>query len=197
MSELTINPRFRDLLPPLTSAEFEQLEQNKLGFFGMVENEITEILPSQLKDYWFVVKTNIEGQQFIKRPVAAHGIGIALKVLGCPNLNLTAFKTYARPMDEYTKPYYQGRLKKQEKTNIYFVQAVDGGLVKIGSAVNVNNRLKEHQCGSPLILQIIKVIPDVAIKFEKQLHKRFAKYRMHGEWFLPEVLKENIDIEQI
>jgi len=82
-------------------------------------------------------------------------------------------------------------------TNVYFMQPVSGGLVKIGAAGNVEQRLKQHQCGSADLLAIVKVIESVPILFEKELHEQFSEYRQHGEWFLPEVLELPIDLGDV
>jgi len=81
---------------------------------------------------------------------------------------------------------------KQSKTNIYFIQPINGGLVKIGSAKNIQDRFKSLQTGSPVILKIIKTIKDVSYDYEFNLHRRFKEYRKHGEWFDAKVLKEEI-----
>lgn len=74
-------------------------------------------------------------------------------------------------------------------TNIYFIQSVDGGPVKIGRAVNVGSRLRELQSVCPTQLRAVRVIRDAPQYIEAELHRRFRDYRLHGEWFSPEVLK--------
>lgn len=85
----------------------------------------------------------------------------------------------------------------ERRTNIYFMQAVEGGFVKIGAAVDVTARLKQHQSSSPVILRIVKTISNVPPRAEKDLHRNFHPYRKHGEWFSPEVLELPIDIEEL
>lgn len=69
--------------------------------------------------------------------------------------------------------------------SVYFVQSVDGGLIKIGIASNVAARLSGMQTGSPVKLRVIGVIPDARSTVEAELHERFATARRHGEWFEP------------
>jgi len=65
----------------------------------------------------------------------------------------------------------------------YFVQSVDGGPIKIGiTRTSPEARLSGLQTGSPLQLRIVGLI---AGDQEKMLHERFAKIRLHGEWFTP------------
>lgn len=74
------------------------------------------------------------------------------------------------------------------KTNIYFMQSIHGGLVKIGQAKDVDTRLANHQCGCPVELKMIKIIENVDPSVEKSIHKLFSEFRKHGEWFDPCVL---------
>lgn len=63
----------------------------------------------------------------------------------------------------------------------YFVQSVDGGPIKIGfTSKDPNERLAALQVGSPTKLRIVGLLPS---NCEKELHKRFADHRSHGEWF--------------
>jgi hypothetical protein len=67
---------------------------------------------------------------------------------------------------------------------VYFIQPVDGGLIKIGVARNVKKRLAAHQIGSPVILRLLLAIPGDA-SLESIMHSRFGRLRRHGEWFEP------------
>jgi hypothetical protein len=67
---------------------------------------------------------------------------------------------------------------------VYFVQSIEGGFVKIGKDGN-GQRLKSLQTGCPLPLITLATLsgpPDL----ELELHREFATYREHGEWFRPE-----------
>jgi len=69
----------------------------------------------------------------------------------------------------------------------YVVRLGSDGPIKIGKAIDVDARIAKLQTGCPEKLQVIKVIGK---NIEAELHKRFADYRKHGEWFEadPEVL---------
>lgn len=68
---------------------------------------------------------------------------------------------------------------------ICFVQPVGGGPIKIGhSKVSVHERLAALQTGSPYLLELLLTIQG-GIRHEKDLHRRFAHARSHGEWFHP------------
>jgi hypothetical protein len=67
---------------------------------------------------------------------------------------------------------------------VYFIQASQSGLVKIGWTSNLTARLSALQVGSAEKLEVLRFVrceaPDV---FEGELHRRFAHARRHGEWF--------------
>lgn len=69
---------------------------------------------------------------------------------------------------------------------IYFIQAVNGGHIKIGYATDVKKRLETLQVGNPFELRVIGTIEgDMKTKF--RIHKRFEQYRYRNEWFEPSV----------
>jgi hypothetical protein len=77
------------------------------------------------------------------------------------------------------------RGKCETKYQVYFIQAVPDGLIKIGKANCVHTRLKELRCASPNELKLLATIEDDDPKAEAKLHKRFAPHRIRGEWFHP------------
>lgn len=74
------------------------------------------------------------------------------------------------------------------RTNVYFLQACQGGPVKIGHSQNVERRLAEIQPGHPFKLQVARLFENVDPAFEAWLHRRFSDLRLHGEWFEEEVM---------
>lgn len=74
------------------------------------------------------------------------------------------------------------RPKKPQVT--YFIQGNDGGPIKIGkTGRDVSERLRDHQSGSPVRLEVVGVVHR---DIEAELHKKFESIRLHGEWFRPE-----------
>lgn len=67
---------------------------------------------------------------------------------------------------------------------VYFVMAARSGLIKIGSAVDPDARIRTLQTGSPEPLILVGVTLGGEAK-ERNLHRRFAADRSHGEWFHP------------
>lgn len=82
-----------------------------------------------------------------------------------------------------------GLLKPNPKY-VYFVQAENGGFVKIGKATNIFSRMQSLQNGSPVKLVLRKIIEDEnAGELELLLHDIFKEYRIRGEWFEPQVIE--------
>jgi hypothetical protein len=68
---------------------------------------------------------------------------------------------------------------------VYFVQDEQSGLIKIGWAVDPEQRIKILQTGSPGRLVLMHKIAGT-IGDEKAFHKRFCRLRVGGEWFMPD-----------
>lgn len=73
---------------------------------------------------------------------------------------------------------------------VYFVQAVNGGPVKIGVARDVKKRLLGIQNGNPSELVVRNALPGDRVE-EGALHMHFTRHRLKGEWFepVPELLE--------
>jgi len=76
---------------------------------------------------------------------------------------------------------------------IYFIKS-ENNYVKIGyTKDNPKKRLSAIQGYCPLRLEILLVIPG-GFSVEKNLHSKFEKYRIHGEWFnLPKSILREIE----
>ena len=73
-------------------------------------------------------------------------------------------------------------MSSDAKEYTYFLQAEDGGSIKIGHTTNVRQRLASLQIGSPKVLRLVGLLNNNS---EIELHKQFRKHRSHGEWFDP------------
>ncbi len=72
---------------------------------------------------------------------------------------------------------------------VYFIAAAAGPgepmYIKIGkTSGSAFARMRELQTGNPLQLGVLLTVPGYT-DLEAQLHKRFAEYRIRGEWFSP------------
>jgi hypothetical protein len=68
---------------------------------------------------------------------------------------------------------------------IYFAQGEMTKRIKIGyTSGDPKGRFRALQTGSPDRLTLVAVM-DGDVKEERELHRRFGKYRLFGEWFEP------------
>lgn len=68
---------------------------------------------------------------------------------------------------------------------IYFAEAVGVGNIKIGFTDGpVESRIADLQTGCPVPIRLLGTAPGT-LGDEKDLHRRFAAQRVHGEWFKP------------
>lgn len=65
---------------------------------------------------------------------------------------------------------------------VYFIQAGDGGPVKIGIASDPEKRLAEMQVGNHVELILLAVRPGSA-DLERRIHARLLPGLIRGEWF--------------
>jgi len=72
---------------------------------------------------------------------------------------------------------------------LYFIQANEGGPIKIGASRDPHARLEAIQANCPFRLKILTMVfcdtPYGAWHLERKLHETFASGRLHGEWFRP------------
>jgi hypothetical protein len=74
----------------------------------------------------------------------------------------------------------------KKQSSVYFIQATDGGAIKIGVTTNVMKRLATLRTGSGRHLNVLGIIRDGTRETERMLHRRFKDGRLIGEWFRPE-----------
>ncbi len=82
----------------------------------------------------------------------------------------------AEPPPRKTMPRSSSRAK------VYFIQAVDGGPIKIGWAEVPKCRLADIQIGNPQQLVIVGIL-NGGERREREIHTRFRHLRIRGEWF--------------
>lgn len=78
--------------------------------------------------------------------------------------------------------YFEAAKSSHKSTAIktYFFKNPITGLIKIGRTIDIKTRKQSVQCGAGIDLVVIAVIEG---DIENELHKQFADYREHGEWF--------------
>ena len=72
---------------------------------------------------------------------------------------------------------------------VYFVQQGENGAIKIGiTKSNIANRIEALQTASSSLLRLVGYIRDAhPLSLEKELHSKFKKHRLRGEWFRPHI----------
>jgi len=68
---------------------------------------------------------------------------------------------------------------------VYFIRAGKHGPIKIGKSVNPQMRMAELQTGNLRLLRIVGLIPNASFEVEQDLHRRFDKFGIRGEWYKP------------
>ena len=68
---------------------------------------------------------------------------------------------------------------------IYFIQGVNGGLIRFGCSIHPAFTLKAFQKGHPDKLKILLVISESYDK-SLELEKKFNKYKLKGGWYKPD-----------
>lgn len=80
----------------------------------------------------------------------------------------------------------RGLLQRFVTPMVYFIQAGEGGLIKIGMTYDVADRMKTLQVGCPARLILLGVIQrEDAAEQERSAHIYFKHLRVRGEWFTP------------
>jgi hypothetical protein len=103
------------------------------------------------------------------------------------------------PLDQYRLPRYLRAMAEanagvipvfdpEENTitndQVYFLR-VGEGPIKIGTSANIPQRYRSIQANCPFSLRVVALMGG-GRDVEAQMHRRFAQFRMHGEWFMPE-----------
>lgn len=71
-------------------------------------------------------------------------------------------------------------------SHVYFVQQGEDGPIKIGLAKNVVARLDGLRASNPSELYVRAIVPGDH-DLEAEIHLRFAKHHIRGEWFHPDL----------
>lgn len=75
----------------------------------------------------------------------------------------------------------ESRLKKRRRPDwVYFIRCGERGPIKIGRASDVRRRLDGLQAANHQELRLLAATRNLS---EKDLHRRFRRFRIRGEWF--------------
>lgn len=86
--------------------------------------------------------------------------------------------------EEALKMHFKNKVKKEKAEYVYFIEAKDVGLIKIGFTSDFKSRLSTLSTSSPCMLEPVLVVRcDDGKNTEAYLHDLFSEKRKHGEWF--------------
>lgn len=124
---------------------------------------------------------NINGKDcYLDKPDKEHRTLSLMKIDGRKDL-VTKVAKGEMTLRDATR-FYNKNLNP-ETEYVYFIGAVDTGLVKIGyTKGDVEFRLAMLQIGSPIHLYLIGAL-EGGKETETKLHKRFKSFHSHGEWY--------------
>lgn len=83
---------------------------------------------------------------------------------------------------ETLKRIEEAKQKRKDTSVVYFYADIKKKAVKIGTSVQLEQRLNTLQNSNPNKLTLLNVIPGDC-KIESEWHKHFQQLRLHGEWF--------------
>lgn len=115
---------------------------------------------------------DIDFMSFEEAPMSAHP--------HCAKLSLLPTES---PIETVAvAPRLPSRRRKNEDSVVYFIRNTETGMIKIGHAINPDERMRGFQTGSSAALELIGTMFG-GQKKERELHKRFKHLRARGEWF--------------
>jgi hypothetical protein len=92
----------------------------------------------------------------------------------------------------------EGRKIQDKEGSIYMVQAGKDGPVKIGITNKLSSRLVSIQVSCPYKIRVVSVISNCTYQNERELHEKYKRFRIHGEWFDKAILDHiNDDIKAL
>lgn len=103
--------------------------------------------------------------------------------------NRDLFRVYSKnfDVDEDSFNLFHKTILKGSKNRedvVYFIGNLKEGNVKIGHSSRVEKRLYQLKTGCPFVIDILHTIPsDTPKTLEAELHRKYRKQRLHGEWF--------------
>lgn len=173
------------LFPRLTGFEFECLNLGKSRLHGLhkFSQAMITAIPSKIHAGFFDVfhaSVQTGDMNTTKKPISFDGLAVFLPIID----DVTQYNFTVTEIAE-TSPVTpkQSTAYPKDGSYVYFIQPIDGGLVKIGVTNDLIGRLSLFQCGSPVKLHIVKFIQTDDRDLERRVHTAFAKHRRHGEWF--------------
>jgi len=80
------------------------------------------------------------------------------------------------------KQIAERKRRRDRRLWIYFIEAIDQDLIKIGQSTNIEERLSSLAIG-PWELDLLLAVRETDALTESVIHNRFQSIRVKGEWF--------------
>ncbi|MEV7013349.1 GIY-YIG nuclease family protein [Streptosporangium sp. NPDC051022] len=143
-----------------------------------------EVTPSTVDGFWHVTVMEHGGvATFTKRPVQRDFVAPYLRNFGVADVDFLPMP--GKPSRNNPWAPQQADAEAGDARDVYFIQGIEGGPIKIGVSRDPWERLAAIQLMSPVQLHVLGTIRGVGQPEERRLHERFAEHRSHGEWFHP------------
>ena len=146
-----------------------------------------EIIPSNITNYYFINLMNLKHKfvDCLKKPIIKENIG---EFLTLKRINISEKINYfiEECLGIKENPKLIKTEKEEEEKLVYFIQSNIQGAIKIGVSSDPETRLDYLlPVAIPYVeLKLLAVI-EGGYKKEKELHKKFATYKILNEWFKP------------
>lgn len=91
-----------------------------------------------------------------------------------------------RKKDALCYLYYESikqEFMDSEADGVYIIGNVNQGVCKIGYSKKPYKRLKMIQTGCPYPVYVLRYYSGIGRKEEHLLHRKYQRYKIHGEWF--------------
>lgn len=170
---------------PMT-ADFEK----KLIGLGEHENRpvMIQVMPafkSEMVEFFWVNLFKNGEISGLKKPIAKEFIGVAILFLA----DGIEFAWSSYPCDSSAT---NGLLNNEPVISergdqvgyVYFIRSGPTGPIKIGWALDVEQRINTLQTGNPEKIELLGYVTGTVLD-EMELHRNFDSVRLRGEWFNP------------
>lgn len=127
-----------------------------------------------IEKHWFSTAhlTNAAAISAIRKAGVQCSASQAAKLMG---------KSNRLPGNPQLRRHREAREVQRRDALVYFIQRGKGP-IKIGRAADVPRRMMDIQNGNAERLRLLGTVPG-GQKMETEMHRRFAAYRIGGEWF--------------
>lgn len=118
----------------------------------------------------------------VARALYEHGVADVMRTRGiCGDRFLAGWKEAIHNETPVSRSHAAPR-KLRPSEIVYVIGCSDYPSVKIGRTTNIEQRLRALRTMSPVAIEVLWSTPG-GVELEKFIHRAFARFRTHGEWF--------------